>query len=58
MSFLKLSEIGVICKFYRPIDSKYMSPSATVIFNEYLTEYFDCPMGVKQADTISPTLFQ
>ena len=25
--------------------------------NEYETEYFDCPVGVKQGDCLSPTLF-
>ena len=28
-----------------------------MILNEYETEYFDCPIGVKQGDCLSPTLF-
>ena len=53
----KLSEIGVVGKFYKAIDAIYRSPSARVILNDYSTDYFDCPLGVKQGDTISPTLF-
>ena len=53
----KLSEIGVVGNFYNAIDAIYKSPSARVILNDYSTDYFDCPLGVKQGDTISPTLF-
>ena len=28
-----------------------------MILNEYETDYFDCPIGVKQGDCLSPTLF-
>ena len=28
-----------------------------IILNEYHTEYFECPIGVKQGDCLSPTLF-
>ena len=42
---------------YRAISAMYKSPRARVILNEFSTEYFDCPLGVKQGDTISPTLF-
>ena len=53
----KLSKIGVVGNFYKAIDAIYRSPSARVILNDYTTNYFDCPLGVKQGDTISPTLF-
>ena len=47
----------MVGKFYKAIDAIYKSPSARVLLNEYSTDYFDCPLGVKQGDTISPTLF-
>ena len=37
--------------------SLYSNPRSRVVLNDYETEYFDCPMGVKQGDTLSPTLF-
>ena len=42
---------------YNAISSMYSNPRARVILNEYETEYFDCPVGVKQGDCLSPTLF-
>ena len=53
----KLSEIGVIGKFYDAIKSMYNNPKSRILLNEYETNYFDCKMGVKQGDSISPTLF-
>ena len=35
----------------------YSNPQSRVILNEYQTEYFPCPIGVKQGDCLSPTLF-
>ena len=32
-------------------------PKARVILNDIGTEWFKCPLGVKQGDVISPTLF-
>ena len=52
-----LSSIGIIGKMYRAISAMYKSPRARVILNEYETDYFDCSIGVKQGDSISPTLF-
>ena len=37
--------------------SLYSNPRSRVVLNDYETEYFDCPMAVKQGDTLSPTLF-
>ena len=32
-------------------------PRSRVILNNHETNYFDCPIGVKQGDCLSPTLF-
>ena len=37
--------------------SLYSNPRSRVILNDNETEYFDCPVGVKQGDCLSPTLF-
>ena len=42
---------------YNAIASLYSNPRSRVILNEEKTEYFDCPIGVKQGDCLSPTLF-
>ena len=53
----KLSNIGVHGHMYRAISSLYSNPKSRVILNDYETEYFDCPIGVKQGDCLSPILF-
>ena len=53
----KLSKIGISGHFYKAISSLYSNPRSRVILNEYETDYFDCPIGVKQGDCLSPTLF-
>ena len=53
----KLSQIGVDGRFYSAIKSLYQNPKSRVILNEFETDYFDCPIGVKQGDCLSPTLF-
>ena len=35
----------------------YSSPKSRVVLNEFETDFFDCPIGVKQGDCLSPTLF-
>ena len=35
----------------------YSNPRSKVLLNEYETDFFDCPIGVKQGDNISATLF-
>ena len=55
--FFKLSKIGVSGKFYNAIAAMYSNPKAKVLLNEYETDFFDCPVGVKQGDSISATLF-
>ena len=42
---------------YNAICAMYSNPRSRIILNEYETEYFDCPIGVKQGDSISATLF-
>ena len=54
----KLSHIGISGNMYRAISSLYSNPRSRVILNnEHETDYFDCPVGVKQGDCLSPTLF-
>jgi hypothetical protein len=53
----KLSKIGINGHMYNAISSLYSNPRSRVILNEYETNYFDCPIGVKQGDCLSPTLF-
>ena len=53
----KLSKIGISGNFYRAISAMYANPRARIILNEHETNYFDCPIGVKQGDCISATLF-
>ena len=55
--FFKLSQIGIYGKFYKAISAMYSNPKARVMLNEYETDYFECPIGVKQGDSISATLF-
>ena len=35
----------------------YLNPKSRIILNEFETDYFDCPIGVKKGDCLSPTLF-
>ena len=53
----KLAKTGINGRMYQAISSLYSNPSSHVILNEYETDYFDCPIGVKQGDCLSPTLF-
>ena len=55
--FFKLASIGITGKMYTAVQSLYSSPLAKVVLNEYETDYFHCPIGVKQGDCLSPTLF-
>ena len=57
MLLYKLSNMGINGNFYNAILAMFRNPKARVILNEYSTEYFDCPIGVKQGDCISATLF-
>ena len=42
---------------YFAISSLYSNPKSRVILQDYSTEYFVCPIGVKQGDCLSPTIF-
>ena len=42
---------------YQAISSLYLNPMSRVILQDYATDYFNCPIGVKQGDNLSPTLF-
>ena len=53
----KLSQIGICGPMYNAIASLYSNPRSRIILNEQRTEYFDCPIGDKQGDCLSPTLF-
>ena len=53
----KLSNIGVTGNMYAAISSLYSNPRSRIILQDYCTDYFDCPIGVKQGDCLSPTLF-
>ena len=53
----KLSQIGIHGPMYYAISSLYNNPRSRIILNYYETSYFDCPIGVKQGDCLSPTLF-
>ena len=55
--FFKLSQIGISGKFYNAIKAMYSNPRSKILLNEYETDFFDCPIGVKQGDNISATLF-
>ena len=53
----KLSQIGITGNIYRAVAAMYSNPQSRVVLNDYETDYFDCPIGVKQGDCLSPTLF-
>ena len=55
--FFKLSKLGVSGKFYNALAGMYSNPRSKILLNEFETDFFDCPMGVKQGDSISATLF-
>ena len=54
---LRLLQKGIRGKFYHAIQSIYKAPMACVKVNEYTTEWFPTPLGVRQGDALSPTLF-
>ena len=48
---------GITGKIYRAIQSLYNNTTSCVRVNNYLTNVFPVTSGVKQGDTLSPTLF-
>ena len=57
LMFFKLASIGIYGRMYRAIASLYINPMSRVVLNEEETDFFSCPIGVKQGDCLSPTLF-
>ena len=57
MLLFKLLKLGINGNFYRAISAMYNNPKARVILNSHETDCFSCPIGVKQGDSISATLF-
>ena len=55
--FFKLSQIGINGKFYQALSAMYSSPRSRILLNDCETDYFNCPIGLKQGDSISATLF-
>ena len=53
----KMLQIGITGQMYWAISSLYNNPRSRIILNDFETNYFDCPVGVKQGDCLSPTLF-
>ena len=43
----KLHNIGVTGNMYKAISSLYSNPRSRIILQNYNTNYFDCPIGVK-----------
>ena len=55
--FFKLSQIGGTGKFYNAIQAMYTNPKSKILLNEFETDFFNCPIDIKQGDCISATLF-
>ena len=55
------SQFGIVGKIYSSLLSLYKNPQTRVILtsptSEDATNYFECPLGVKQGDKLSPTMF-
>jgi hypothetical protein len=48
---------GIKGKFYQALQAMYESLLSCVRVNGVLSEFFDCPVGVRQGCVLSPTLF-
>ena len=55
--FYNLHKTGICGKIYFALKSLYDNPKACIRLNNKYTDWFDTPVGVKQGDTLSPTLF-
>jgi hypothetical protein len=50
-------QFGIVGHMYSAVSALYQSPLARVVLADHPTDWFECPLGVKQGDTLSPTLF-
>ena len=57
MLFYKLLSNGIDGKMYFIIKALYMGTQSCVKVNNWLTEWFETLLGVRQGDSLSPTLF-
>ena len=57
MMLYKLLMNGIDGKVYNSIKSIYSNTISAVRLGNKLTEWFDCSTGVKQGDSLSPTIF-
>ena len=59
--FNVLSSFGIVGNMYKSLLALYSNPVTRVILtsekSSMKTDFFDCPLGVKQGDILSPTLF-
>jgi hypothetical protein len=55
--FNKLLKAGIKGKVYENIKTIYQSSRSTLKINDLLTDWFETSSGVKQGDTLSPSLF-
>ena len=52
-----IKDLGINGKFYNTVKSMYDSLVSCVRINNDLSEFFECPVGVRQGCVLSPTLF-
>ena len=55
--FYKLLQNNIDGRMYKAIKGLYSNPVAKIKINEAYTDWFDTTSGVKQGDSLSPTLF-
>ena len=59
--FNVLSSFGIVGNMYKSLLALYSNPVTRVVLtsekSSMKTDFFDCPLGVKQGDILSPTLF-
>ncbi len=57
MLMYKLHKMGITGDLYRSIKNIYRNPISCVQLNGHLTDWFPIESGVRQLDSLSPTLF-